>query len=109
LRLLEPAAFKCVFANASKNGDGKLLILVHENGLDHPRLGLAISKKMLRRAVDRNRVKRMIRESFRRYQHKLGPVDVVVLARNGCQAANRQQLLHSLTRHWQWLVARACA
>jgi ribonuclease P protein component len=42
---------------------------------------LAISKKIIRKAVDRNRIKRMIRESFRLNQQQLGYFDIVVLAK----------------------------
>jgi ribonuclease P protein component len=42
---------------------------------------LAISKKIIRKAVDRNRIKRMIRESFRLNQQQLGYFDIVVLVK----------------------------
>lgn len=44
---------------------------------DSARLGLVVAKKVLRRAVDRNRAKRAIRESFRLNQ-RLPAVDIVV-------------------------------
>jgi len=42
------------------------------------RLGLIVGKRQLKRAVDRNRVKRAVRESFRRSRESLPPIDVVV-------------------------------
>jgi len=81
------------------------LVLARDNGLAHPRLGLAISKKVLRRAVDRNLLKRVIRESFRHHQQELVGLDVVVLARSHCRSASRRQLRGSLARHWQRLTA----
>ena len=57
------------------------MLLYTSNRKSHPRLGLAISKKIIRKAVDRNRVKRMIRESFRLNQQQLGCFDIVVLAK----------------------------
>lgn len=47
------------------------------------RLGLVVAKKHLKRAVDRNRFKRLVRESFRAHQQQLEGLDVVVLARSG--------------------------
>ena len=100
---MEATGFKRVFAAARRSGDRNLLLLARENGLGHPRLGLAISKKILRHAVDRNRVKRLVRESFRHHQHELGGLDVVVLARSGCRSAKRQQIHQALARLWQRL------
>jgi ribonuclease P protein component len=48
---------------------------------DTARLGLAITKRVAPRAVDRNRIKRLVRESFRRHKSALGSVDVVIRLR----------------------------
>jgi ribonuclease P protein component len=42
------------------------------------RLGMLISRKHAARAVERNRIKRCIREAFRQEQEKLGALDVLV-------------------------------
>ena len=47
-------------------------------GAPEPRLGLVIGKKLLRRAVDRNRVKRCIREQFRLNRGRLPACDLIV-------------------------------
>ncbi len=47
-------------------------------GFSEARLGLVVGKKLVKRAVDRNRVKRVIREEFRRCRPNLPPVDLVV-------------------------------
>lgn len=51
------------------------------NDLDHPRLGLIVPKRILARAVDRNRIKRILREAFRLMQADLGNLDVVIRLR----------------------------
>lgn len=56
---------------------GSLWAGVRPNGKGVARLGLIVGKRVLRRAVDRNRIKRVIRESFRR-RTELPAVDVVV-------------------------------
>lgn len=48
------------------------------NALGYPRLGIVVGKKAVRRAVDRNYVKRVVREWFRRHREMLGDVDLVV-------------------------------
>ncbi len=49
------------------------------------RLGFVLAKRHLKRAVDRNRVRRACREAFRRH-HFCRPVDVVVLAQGNAKA-----------------------
>ena len=46
-------------------GRGPLRLAARANAVEMPRLGLIVGKRMLPRAVDRNRAKRVIRESFR--------------------------------------------
>jgi len=45
---------------------------------DGPRLGLVVGKKLLKRAVDRNRLKRIIREQFRLRRSRLPAFDLIV-------------------------------
>lgn len=57
------------------------------------RLGIAVTKKVAARAVDRNRFKRVIRDAFRRCRHAMiRPVDVVVVARRDVVAASAATL-----------------
>jgi ribonuclease P protein component len=83
LRLLTAGDFQQVFEDVSiKVPDQRILILARPNKLNHSRLGFVISKKNIRRAVKRNLVRRIIRESFRLNQHSLPNIDMVILARN---------------------------
>ena len=84
LRLLNAADYTAVFNDVTWKASSKeLLCLSQENGLNHPRIGLVIAKKNIRHAVQRNRVKRIIRESFRLRQHQLPAIDMIILARAG--------------------------
>lgn len=68
------------------------------------RLGMAIAKKRAKRAVDRNRLKRLVRESFRGHRQQLGNIDVVVMNRDSAAAASPAELHKSLERLWQQIA-----
>jgi ribonuclease P protein component len=108
LRLKKPAEYKKVFAKPVKSSDTYFTILAIKNDFDHPRLGLAIAKKNIRKAVHRNMIKRTVRENFRIQQQSLGNIDIVVLARREAVNAPLELLRKSLEKHWLRLVSR-CA
>ena len=100
-RLLDAAAFGRVFDKATRSRDKLFTVLCRRNNQSIARLGLAISKKHCRRAIARNRMKRIIRESFRQQQVLLSGLDVVVINQPGATAATSQQIADSLENHWQ--------
>lgn len=106
LRLLLSADFKHVFANPCKIGGRYLTLLAKPNEHDHPRLGLAISRRNVKTAVGRNRIKRQTRESFRLHQDIIGNFDVVVMAKPGADKVDRRQLRAQLDKHWQELAEK---
>ena len=93
--------FRRVFNQNEKSADKLLVVLARPNGLTFSRLGLAIAKKNTARAVDRNRVKRLIRESFMHHQPFNVAFDAVVMSRQGIALKNNQQIFQSLAHHWQ--------
>lgn len=100
-RLLKPAEFKRVFDNTALRGSTScLLVLATPNDKAQPRLGFVIAKKQLKLAVDRNRVKRIIRESFRQNQHQLQSNDFVILARSGILKLDNQQIREMIDNQW---------
>ncbi|MBU2572194.1 ribonuclease P protein component [Methylotuvimicrobium sp. KM2] len=106
LRLRKPSEYKKVFTRPVKSSDAYFTLLAVRNEFNHPRLGLAIAKKIIKKAVDRNMLKRTARESFRLQQHELINIDVVVMARKDALNASPEQLQKSLARHWLRLVNR---
>ena len=99
-KLLKPAEFKHVFNAAKRAGDRYLTIFYTANELNHPRLGLAISKKVSKLAVDRNRIKRLARETFRLKQPQLQHADFVVLARPSAVKVDNATLIASFNKLW---------
>ncbi|MEO7062476.1 MAG: ribonuclease P protein component [Dokdonella sp.] len=65
---------------------------VATNGLDGPRLGLAISKRVSKKAVRRNRIKRIAREHFRRIRIDLPAVDILLIARTSADLEDNATL-----------------
>jgi len=123
VRLLKADEFSRVFKKPVRSSDHYLTILVvsqeavsmsladsnkpfeldNTNCIVGSRLGLAISKKHAKRAVDRNRIKRIIRESFRLNRHTLPKIDLVVMAKPITKHAENAQIFASLDQHWKKL------
>jgi ribonuclease P protein component len=78
LRLTRPAQFNLVYGEGRRTRQGPLVVHARPNDCGHPRLGLSVSKKV-GNAVDRNRVKRRLRDAFRHLQDQLpGSYDLVI-------------------------------
>lgn len=105
-RLLKPDEFKFVFENGRREQAPLFTVIAAGNSVGLPRLGLAIAKKNIAKANDRNRVKRHIRESFRDHQDRLPQVDIVILARPAAQKESAEGIRRQLERLWTRLVAR---
>jgi len=105
-RLHRPQQFRRVFRDPLRSRDECLVVLARANDLNSARLGMAISRKLAGNAVQRNRVRRVIRESFRRHRHLLPPADIVVTARQSLAGRSNTELRGSLEKHWHRLAQR---
>ena len=104
-RLLTPRHFKAVFDSPTGKVPGKnLLLLARNNDLDHPRLGLVIGKKSVKLSVERNRLKRLMRESFRLNQDSLVGWDIVIVARKGLGDVENPELIQHFGKLWKRLA-----
>ncbi|PJD94103.1 MAG: ribonuclease P protein component [Legionella sp.] len=101
-RLLKKTDYDHVFHQAKKMVSPHFIFLYRDNAIDHARLGLALSKKVIAKAHDRSRIKRLIRETFR-VTHRLPAMDVIVLARSGVAKAQNSELIEGLQRIWSTL------
>lgn len=83
-RIAHPGDFKRAFERRRSASNEALIVYGVENGRDHARLGISVSRKKIRRAADRNRTKRLLREAFRLCKAELPVgVDLVVVPRGG--------------------------
>ena len=104
-RLTKPADFKRVFAKSTVSADRFFRVLARSNALGRPRLGMAVSRQVDRKATGRNRIKRIVRESFRGYfRDRTPPLDFVVLPRPASATICNRRLTQSLDGHWERLA-----
>jgi len=105
-RLLTPSQFQNVFSKPIRFGSSHITILVTPNNGQNNRLGLAIAKKRVKLAVQRNRIKRQIRESFRLNQHNLPNIDMVIMVKSGTDKLENHQISQQLEKIWRKIIQR---
>lgn len=110
-RLLTPGHFQSVFEKPIRFGSRHFTILITPTNLaddscKNNRLGLAIAKKRVKLAVQRNRIKRIIRESFRLNQHDLPAIDMVVMVKSGIDQLDNKEINQELTKIWRKIIQR---
>jgi len=106
-RLLSPKDYKPVFDNSRyKVSTKQFLLLATASQARRPRLGLVIAKKHVSKAVQRNRLKRVLRESFRLRQSEIPLIDIVVLARKDADNLAPLELRKMIDRLIDELILR---
>lgn len=83
-RLTGQAAFKAVYAGA-RYGTADLVYYYTRAALPQGRVGVVIGKKAFAGAVVRNRIKRRLRELYRRFVDVLMGLDLVIVVKRGRQ------------------------
>ena len=101
LRLRRKGEFDAAYARGRRITDGFFAVTVSFNQSGAARLGLAVAVRVAGGAVGRNRIRRIIRESFRLHQHVIPAVDLVVSARPGVAAASGRALHASVALLWK--------
>lgn len=93
--------FDNVFTKNTKRHTQFFVVYQSDNGLDNARLGVVISKRACKRAVDRNAARRVARESFRHIVRELPARDYVICARYSVANASKRELRQCLDQLWQ--------
>ena len=102
-RLVTKADFSSVFEQPKRLGIKHLLIL-YKPSKNAARLGVIVGKKSVQKANDRNRVKRIIRESFRQNAITLKPLDIIVIARHSSGKISKKELRQGIDQLWKKLA-----
>lgn len=106
-RLRVPAEFRHVMdAPTWRASHSGFVLLAIRNPLAQARLGFVLPKRRLRLAVARNRVKRIIRESFRCHQAELAGLDIVVMARDGLGTLDNAALRTAADQQFCYLAGK---
>jgi ribonuclease P protein component len=100
VRLTRGIEFQRVFQQGKRLHASGLNARAAANNVGYPRLGMAIAKKALRRAHERNRIRRLVRESFRQHQASLPAVDLVVMCRPEVLQMSNNELFLQLEGLW---------
>lgn len=104
-RLLKSADFAALRGHSQRIGASHFVAEVRRTDLPGCRLGQAVSRRVSKRAVDRNRIKRIVRESYRHRRESLDAFDIVLIARPSATAQANPALRADLERLWQKLSA----
>lgn len=105
VRLLRPADFKRVISAGRKRRSASFTAFESAGEAESARFGITVARKTLPRSVDRNRFKRIARESFRGAL-PLPRCDVVIMAAMGARTTDRRQLAAELHEYWRRLRER---
>ena len=100
-RLVCSTEYQSVISHGCRSKDRLFVVYAYGKGRQLGRLGVTVSRRVAPRAVERNRIKRAIRESFRHQQKILVGLDIVTIARGATRGIETKQLLVSLEGHWR--------
>jgi ribonuclease P protein component len=104
-KINKPAQYSHIFSKPKRLVDKNFIIIAKLNTENYPRLGLAISKKSIKLSVQRNRIKRLIREYFRNEVIPCdAPIDFVVMAKKNIQNNDNKSLTLSLSINFNKLI-----
>jgi len=96
-RLLKSGDFRIVFKEGRSAKAGALILYARPNGLGYNRLGFSIAARNIKLAARRNKIKRVLKEVFRRGKASLKKgFDLVVVAKRDVARASSYDSLKNL-------------
>lgn len=104
-RLRIAADFTALLEGGYRYNDSRFVIYYRQNTAQFARLGLAVGKRVARKATCRNQLKRLLRETFRMLGHQLPPLDIFVLLKPNAALVAKHELRAGITRAFASLKA----
>lgn len=108
-RLLKAGDFAALRGHSRRVSVRHFLAEYSPNDKPTCRLGQAVSRRVSKRAVDRNRIKRLVRESYRLVRCDLPHFDILLIARSSAAATDAAELRADLAALWKKLLALKAA
>lgn len=97
-RVRHPADYRRVFSDRKKRLHSPHFVMSYTHSTSgFARMGVVVSKKSAKRAVSRNRIKRLVREYFRLQQDTLKPNDFVIIAKPTAKTASNDEIRQCLS------------
>lgn len=117
-RILTAAQYKAVFDHRKRMHGTYFSVHLRANSVEFHRLGIAVSKKVSKKAVIRNAIKRQVRDGFRHFQsaqlsttdaedRSRNKMDMVVVAKPKAATADPAELRRELSKMWTNAVENA--
>ncbi|VAX76195.1 ribonuclease P protein component [Buchnera aphidicola] len=100
LRLFTCASLNSIYNKKYLINTKEFTVLLYSRGLNFPRLGVSISKKNIKKSHNRNRIKRLIKESFRLFQHDLICMDFFFILKKNIHKLNNKIIFCLLQNFW---------
>ncbi|MDE3401276.1 MAG: ribonuclease P protein component [Coxiella burnetii] len=97
-RIRTTAEFRRMYAARQRIIGRYYLLYYRENEIKHSRLGVVASKRNVRKAVWRNRVRRVVKEAFRIRKKDLPAFDIVVVAKASSVEADNKELYECINK-----------
>lgn len=108
-RLFRPTDFAALREHSRRTNTDSFTVQYRTRQEPGPRLGMAVSRRVSKLAVERNRIRRQIRESFRLHRNGLPDFDILIIARGSAAARANALLRVELVSIWRTLATNRAA
>ena len=106
-RIRTTTEFQHVYLGCKYLSGSYYLLYYWNNNFGYPRLGVVASRKSLKKAVMRNRVKRIVKEDFRVQKHLLPSMDIVSIAKFRSGEASKKELHECINQLFNQLIIQS--